>query len=63
LPTVASPNSAQALDRLQSAERAAIEHSLVEADYNCNRAAKRLGISRATLYRKIGKYNIPLRRP
>jgi transcriptional regulator with PAS, ATPase and Fis domain len=52
-----TPNS-----RLESAERTAIEMCLIEMDYNCNNVAKRLGISRATLYRKIKKYDIYLRR-
>lgn len=47
---------------LQSAEQTALEHCLIEMNFNCNRVAEQLGISRSTLYRKIKKYNIKLLR-
>lgn len=46
------------LNRLESIERDAIVHSLEDADGNKNRAARLLGMSRATLYRKIHEYGI-----
>jgi sigma-54 dependent transcriptional regulator, acetoin dehydrogenase operon transcriptional activator AcoR len=46
------------LNRLESMERDAIVHSLQDADGNKNRAARLLGMSRATLYRKIHEYGI-----
>lgn len=48
------------LARLESVERDAIVQSLDDADGNKVRAATLLGISRATLYRKIHGYNIVL---
>jgi sigma-54 dependent transcriptional regulator, acetoin dehydrogenase operon transcriptional activator AcoR len=46
------------LNRLESMERDAIVHSLEDTDGNKNRAAQLLGMSRATLYRKIHEYGI-----
>ncbi|MET0136140.1 MAG: GAF domain-containing protein [Kibdelosporangium sp.] len=46
------------LNRLESMERDAIVHSLEDADGNKIRAARFLGMSRATLYRKIHEYGI-----
>jgi hypothetical protein len=46
------------LNRLESMERDAIVHSLEDADGNKVRAAQFLGMSRATLYRKIHEYGI-----
>ncbi|HEX9778379.1 MAG TPA: sigma-54 dependent transcriptional regulator [Geopsychrobacteraceae bacterium] len=41
-------------------EQQELEHAIRASNYNMSKAAKRLGISRSTLYRKIGKYNIKL---
>jgi transcriptional regulator of acetoin/glycerol metabolism len=46
------------LNRLESMERDAIVHSLEDAGGNKVRAAQFLGMSRATLYRKIHEYGI-----
>ncbi|HEX3791662.1 MAG TPA: helix-turn-helix domain-containing protein [Pseudonocardiaceae bacterium] len=46
------------LNRLESMERDAIVHSLEDAAGNKVRAAQFLGMSRATLYRKIHEYGI-----
>lgn len=46
------------LNRLESMEREAIVHSLEDAEGNKVRAAQFLGMSRATLYRKIHEYGI-----
>lgn len=48
------------LNRLESMERDAIVQSLDDADGNKVRAAALLGMSRATLYRKIHEYGIVL---
>ncbi|HYY30612.1 MAG TPA: helix-turn-helix domain-containing protein, partial [Chthoniobacterales bacterium] len=47
----ASPN-------LKLSERAAIESAVAEARGNMTNAAKRLGIARSTLYRKLEEYGI-----
>jgi transcriptional regulator with PAS, ATPase and Fis domain len=39
-------------------ERALIQRTLVECDYNCSSAAKTLKVSRTTLYKKIKKYGL-----
>lgn len=46
------------LNRFETLERDAIVRSLEDADGNKLRAAKLLGISRATIYRKIHEYGI-----
>ncbi|MDT7725450.1 MAG: sigma-54 dependent transcriptional regulator, acetoin dehydrogenase operon transcriptional [Actinomycetota bacterium] len=46
------------LNRIETMERDAIVHSLEDADWNKARAAHLLGISRATIYRKIHEYSI-----
>ncbi|HET6503356.1 MAG TPA: helix-turn-helix domain-containing protein [Amycolatopsis sp.] len=46
------------LNRYETVERDAIVRSLEDADGNKARAAKLLGISRATIYRKIHEYGI-----
>jgi transcriptional regulator of acetoin/glycerol metabolism len=48
----------RSLNRLESVERDAIVQSLEDADGNKVRAARMLGISRATIYRKIHDYGI-----
>ncbi|GAA3565582.1 helix-turn-helix domain-containing protein [Amycolatopsis ultiminotia] len=49
------------LNPLESLERDAIVRSLVDADGNKSRAAHALGMSRATIYRKIRDYGIDIR--
>lgn len=44
--------------RLAELEKQAIQEILPEMKFNLSRAAKSLGISRATLYNKIKKYNL-----
>lgn len=48
----------RALNRYETIERDAIVRSLEDADGNKARAAKLLGVSRATIYRKIHEYGI-----
>jgi transcriptional regulator of acetoin/glycerol metabolism len=43
---------------LEDAERAAIVAALEEAGGNIAKTARRLGISKATLYRKMGAYSL-----
>jgi len=47
---------------LSKAERQTIQDTIEKADFNVSRAAKMLGITRATLYKKIKKYDILLHR-
>jgi DNA-binding NtrC family response regulator len=47
---------------LEASERRTIERALRETRYNKKRAAEILNISRATLYKKIRKYEIPIPR-
>ncbi|MGH9866623.1 MAG: sigma-54 interaction domain-containing protein, partial [Candidatus Polarisedimenticolia bacterium] len=49
----------QAFTRLEELERLQIEKALMEAGGNRARAADLLGISRATIFRKLRKYNFP----
>ncbi|MDL2219318.1 sigma 54-interacting transcriptional regulator [Ruminococcaceae bacterium OttesenSCG-928-O06] len=46
----------------EGAEKAEILRALDETGHNCAKAAQKLGISRMTLYRKIDKYGIALKR-
>lgn len=69
-PVVAAPVAAQAVARpvtavaavgeltLDAIERAAIAATLAQFNGNISHAAKTLGISRAALYRKLGKHGI-----
>ena len=45
--------------QLQDLERATIERVFAEVHGDKHQALKMLGISRATLYRKLKRYNIP----
>jgi len=44
--------------RLADLEKQAIMEVIAETEFNLSRASKKLGISRATLYNKIKKYNL-----
>ncbi len=48
--------------RLEEVERKTIMDSIEAARYNLSRASHSLGISRATLYNKIRKYNLTVSR-
>jgi PAS domain S-box-containing protein len=48
-----------ATNRSAGQEAEAIRHTLIKARWNKSRAAKLLGISRRTIYRKMQKYGIP----
>ena len=48
--------------KLADMEKLAIADTLVEYNYNLAKAARALGISRATLYNKIKKYKLPVQR-
>jgi len=54
--SVHSPGAAQP-DNVKHAERKLIERVLAEADSDRMEAARRLGISRATLYRRLAEFN------
>jgi transcriptional regulator of acetoin/glycerol metabolism len=58
LPPVCRTVSRRLLSPLESLERDAIVQSLRDADGNKLKAAKSLGVSRATIYRKIHEYGI-----
>jgi transcriptional regulator of acetoin/glycerol metabolism len=58
LPPECRTVSRRLLSPLESMERDAIVQSLVDADGNKVRAARSLGMSRATIYRKIHEYGI-----
>ncbi len=47
-------------DLQQAAEKSALEQALAESGNNKSRAARKLGIHRTLLYRKLKKHNIPL---
>ena len=55
---VARTNSAYEAPILEETERAALERVLVDCNWNKKKAARRLGISRTTLYSKLRKYRI-----
>ena len=48
--------------RLEEVEKKTIMDSIEAAKFNLSRASHSLGISRATLYNKIKKYNLPILR-
>ncbi len=54
-PGAAVPGAAMALEE---AERLALSHALQAAGHNVKQAAEALGISRATLYRKLKKHGV-----
>ncbi len=58
LPPEAHSTSRRVLSSLEALERDAIVRSLVDAGGNKTRAAEALGMSRATIYRKIHDYGI-----
>ena len=51
---------ARAVSSLAETERQAIHDALEAADHDVNEAARALGISRATLYRKLKKHDLPV---
>jgi transcriptional regulator with PAS, ATPase and Fis domain len=53
-----STNSTPTTDNLAALERATIARVLAETGHNLYQAAKRLGISRTTLYSKIRKHKL-----
>lgn len=58
LPGALSAHPSRRLNPMESAERDAIVAALLSTEGNRVHAAAELGISRATLYRKIGQYGI-----
>ena len=58
LPPETRTVSRRLLSPLESIERDAIVQSLMDSDGNKARAADSLGMSRATIYRKIHEYGI-----
>ncbi len=58
----AAPARASGAERsLRDMERESIQQALIETGYNKEAAARRLGISRASIYRKIRQYQIQTR--
>ena len=47
---------------LEAAEREALQQAIQDCDYNMSRAARLLGVSRNTLYRRCKRLDLPLRR-
>lgn len=61
LPTRHSRNvTSHPLNEVRDAERRIFEAALHEADGDCNRVAEKLHISRATVYRKIKRFDLNL---
>lgn len=52
------PESSDAVLPFEQVERQTIEHAFTTADRNAVKAARMLGISRATIYRKLKQYGI-----
>jgi DNA-binding NtrC family response regulator len=57
-PGGAAPGAPEEIVTLKEMERRAISHALVALQGNVSLAAKRLGLGRATLYRKLAQYGI-----
>ena len=55
-----APGRAVPVTTIRDAEREQIQRALSDQSGNVKAAAEQLGISRATLYRKARKYNIPM---
>lgn len=55
-------NNISSVTTLRDLEKEAIENALAICDFNVEDAAIQLGISRATLYRRIKEYNIVLKK-
>ena len=58
VPRPASPPSSSRGGRMEALERSAIETTLTECGWNQTEAARRLGMGRTTLYRKLKKYGL-----
>jgi len=61
LPPDVLAGNTQRLSRIETFERAEIVRVLSRAEVTMNQAARELGMSRATLYRKISQYDIKVR--
>jgi len=60
LPPECQTVTGRVLNTMESIERDAIVRSLIDADGNKKEAARALGMSRATIYRKIREYGIDI---
>ena len=60
---VVQPESKDAIKTLADWERLLIEHALTSTRGNVREAARRLGIGRTTLYRKMERYALEPQRP
>lgn len=58
LPPVCRTFGRHTLSQIEALERDAIVRALTENDYNKRAAAESLGLSRATIYRKIKQFSI-----
>lgn len=63
LPPEVHAHGRRVLTPLESLERDAIVTSLLDAEGNKTRAAENLGLSRATIYRKIREFGIDVGPP
>jgi transcriptional regulator with AAA-type ATPase domain len=61
LPVEVLAGNTQRLSRIETFERAEIVRVLSRSEVTMNQAARELGMSRATLYRKVSQYGIKVR--
>lgn len=58
VPVTTAQEGLEGIERLEVHERRILRHALALTEWNVSEAAKRLGISRATLYRRIDSYQL-----
>jgi len=58
---VTKKKATKGLSAMKNVEKSIIENALIESDFRVAKAAKLLGVSKTTVYRKAKKYNIDLK--